>query len=200
MEYSERKTDRRVIKTKRAIRNAFAKLLSKKDINEITIKDIADVADINRKTVYNYYGGFYQIIEEIENEIITSLNDLITGLDFAKVMKEPYILFEALKKLVGEDIEFYGPLLKMNGNANLVAKIIGTLKAKIKEVFASQMKIDGETLDITVDYVVSGMISVFQTWFNMNNPYSIEKVSDVVGVLVFNGVNGLVEGHKTNKD
>ena len=59
MEYTERaaeekKTDRRVIKTKRAIRNAFAELLSHKDINDITIKDIADTADINRKTGCNY--------------------------------------------------------------------------------------------------------------------------------------------------
>ena len=51
----EKKLDRRVIKTKKAIRNAFAKLISEKDINKITIKDIADTADINRKTFYNYY-------------------------------------------------------------------------------------------------------------------------------------------------
>ena len=35
----EKKLDRRVIKTKKAIRNAFAKLISEKDINKVTIKD-----------------------------------------------------------------------------------------------------------------------------------------------------------------
>ena len=65
----EKKTDRRVLKTKRAIRNAFATLLSEKDLNAITIKDISDVADINRKTVYNYYAGIHEILDEIENEI-----------------------------------------------------------------------------------------------------------------------------------
>lgn len=49
--------DRRVIKTKRAIKEAFAKLLTQKDINDITISDIAAEANINRKTFYNYYGG-----------------------------------------------------------------------------------------------------------------------------------------------
>ena len=52
MEYTERaaeekKTDRRVIKTKRAIRNAFAELLSHKDINDITIKFRSDVVDLS---------------------------------------------------------------------------------------------------------------------------------------------------------
>ena len=51
---SPEKTDLRVIKTKKAIRNAFAELLSEKDIQKITIKDIADTAVINRKTFYNY--------------------------------------------------------------------------------------------------------------------------------------------------
>ena len=41
--------ERRVRKTKRAIRNAFAALLAEKDVNQITVKDIAERADINRK-------------------------------------------------------------------------------------------------------------------------------------------------------
>ena len=79
----EKKLDRRVIKTKKAIRNAFAKLISEKDINKITIKDIADTADINRKTFYNYYSGVYEIIEEIEKELVGEFEDLLSGNDFA---------------------------------------------------------------------------------------------------------------------
>lgn len=45
----EKKVDRRIAKTKKAIYRAFAQLLSEKNINDITIKDIADRADINRK-------------------------------------------------------------------------------------------------------------------------------------------------------
>ena len=66
----EKKLDRRVIKTKKAIYRAFAQLLLEKDINDITIKDVADRADINRKTFYNYYGGIYDLTGEIENKIL----------------------------------------------------------------------------------------------------------------------------------
>lgn len=47
MAEDEKKPDRRVAKTKKAIKTAFAKQLSEKDINSITVKDIADYADIN---------------------------------------------------------------------------------------------------------------------------------------------------------
>ena len=75
--------DRRVIKTKKAIRIAFAKLLSKKDLNDITVSDIASLADINRKTFYNYYSGIYMVIDEIENDkkIIETLKEIIEDLE-----------------------------------------------------------------------------------------------------------------------
>jgi len=68
MEKSTEKIDRRILKTKRAIRNALAGLLATKELSEITIREIADAADINRKTFYSYYRDVYQIVDEIENE------------------------------------------------------------------------------------------------------------------------------------
>ena len=65
-----KKPDRRVLKTKRAIRNALAQLLVEKELDEITVKDVADTADINRKTFYNYYTGIHQVIDEIESGIV----------------------------------------------------------------------------------------------------------------------------------
>ena len=76
------KTDLRVIKTKKAIRDAFAELLSEKDIHKITITDIADTAVINRKTFYNYYAGVYAVVDEIENEIIMAFNEALQDVDF----------------------------------------------------------------------------------------------------------------------
>ena len=73
----EKKVDRRIAKTKKAIYRAFAQLLSEKNINDITIKDIADRADINRKTFYNYYDGIYELTGEIENKIIDSFEKVI---------------------------------------------------------------------------------------------------------------------------
>lgn len=78
-----------MIKTKRAIRNAFAALIAEKDLNDITIKDISDVADINRKTVYNYYGGIHEILDEIENELVSSFEKVIQEIDFPAIWRIP---------------------------------------------------------------------------------------------------------------
>ena len=47
------------------------------DIERISIKDIADTADINRKTFYSYYDGIYQVAEEIEDEMIRAFEETL---------------------------------------------------------------------------------------------------------------------------
>ena len=51
--------DRRVRKTKRAMTEALASLLEKKPLNEISVREISEIADINRGTFYLHYQFLY---------------------------------------------------------------------------------------------------------------------------------------------
>ena len=64
MESTAHKPDRRVARTKKAIKNAFAELMAEKEFSEITVKNIAETADINRKTFYNYYNSVYDVVSK----------------------------------------------------------------------------------------------------------------------------------------
>ena len=107
MEKKTKSVDRRVLKTKRAIRTAFAKLMVTKDINDITIIELAETADINRKTFYNYYSGVYQVVEDIENDILKSYEKLLGNVQFKQSMAAPYSLFERFSQLINMDPEFF---------------------------------------------------------------------------------------------
>lgn len=194
MEQEARKTDRRVQKTKRAIRCAFAELLAAKDIDDITVKDIADLADINRKTFYHHYSGIYQITEEIENEILSAFESALAGADFRQCLQNPYPIFEKLTVIVNSDMDFYGHLLNMKGNAGLTGKIIALLKAKAGEAFESQIKADSWLREMVTEYVISGMIAVYRNWFNSDRQRSVEELSYIIGTLCFSGIAGLAEG------
>lgn len=192
MEKTKRKADRRVLKTKRAIRNAFAELLSERDMNDITIKDIANRADINRKTFYNYYDGIYQVVAEIEDEIVGAFEAALKDIDFKKCIQNPYIIFEKLTAIISNDMDFYGHLLRMNSNASLISKIALSLKAEFKKTFFSQIEMENNRLDIMASFIIWGMISVYQSWFNSDRSQSIEEVSQTVSTLCFLGIAGMV--------
>ena len=190
---SPEKTDLRVIKTKKAIRNAFAELLSEKDIQKITIKDIADAAVINRKTFYNYYAGVYSVVDEIENEIIMAFIDALRDADFKQLLHEPYEIFKKLTTIINSDFDFYSHLMKMDSNTSLISKIIQALEVNIKKSFSEQISMNKFTLDLVFDYAIAGMITVYQKWFNSDRTQSIEDISKSLSIIISTGVNGLLD-------
>ena len=192
------KVDRRVTRTKRAIKYAFAQLLGEKDINDITVSDIAEYADINRKTFYNYYAGVYAVVDEIENDIIERIDAALSESNMKAEINDPYIVFEKLTEVINTDMDFFGTLLSMNGNVSLVSKIIGLVKDKARAVLERTTEIDGKRLDTVLDFAISGMISVYQHWFNSDREESIEDISSVIGTVLLRGISGLEEENGTS--
>lgn len=64
------KSDRRVQYTKRVIQEAVLELLKTKPIDKITIKEICELADVNRGTFYLHYYQPRDVLKEIENQFI----------------------------------------------------------------------------------------------------------------------------------
>ena len=190
---TKKPVDRRVLKTKRAIRNAFAKLMVEKDINDITIIELSKTADINRKTFYNYYSGVYQVIEDIEQDILLSYEELLGSVQFKESMDAPYMLFERFSQLINMDPEFFGYLLTMNGNVALITRITTLLKDKTCEKMTSQLDIANDKADIMIDFVLSGMLSVYQHWFSSDRHVPPEEVSQFISTMSFSGINGVLK-------
>ena len=192
MENKPKPVDRRVLKTKRAIRNAFAKLMAEKDINDITIMELAETADINRKTFYNYYSGVYQVVEDIEHDILSSYAELLGGVEFREYMDAPVSLFNRFSQLINMDPEFFGYLLTMNGNISLITRIMRLLKEKTCEVMVAQLEVEAYKADIMIDFVLSGMLSVYQHWFSSDRSVPAEEVSQIISTMSFGGINGVL--------
>lgn len=192
MSTEKRSADRRVIKTKRAIKNAFARLLTEKDINDITISDIAAVADINRKTFYNYYSGVHEVIDEIENDIIRHVDEALTDIDFKSSIDSPYLIFEKLTAVINTDMDFFGYLLSMNSNVSLTSKIVELLTVKVKAIIMPYLDTDEDRVDLMLNFMISGMVAVYKRWFNSERSEPIEEISSQINILAFKGLNGFL--------
>lgn len=62
--------DLRVKKTERAIRQAFYQLILTKPLEKITVKELAELAEINKTTFYAHYETIYDLLETLEQETI----------------------------------------------------------------------------------------------------------------------------------
>ena len=160
--------DKRILKTKRAIKNAYAELLSYKNINDITIKDIADGANISRKTFYFYYQGIWEIDEERignyfvldykyspQSFIVTDLPepeavDPFDGLELEFIGRQPYITAYVRSPFLG-----FPYTITPNGNLKngdtITIKFDFISKVSMIEYYGKYPTRD------TIEYTISGL-------------------------------------------
>lgn len=85
-----KKESRKVKYTKKVIKEAFLDLLKEKDISQITVKELCEMADINRATFYSHFENIYFLSREIEAEMahhaLASIDLLYQESDYAQNM------------------------------------------------------------------------------------------------------------------
>ena len=60
-----KKSDARVRYTQRVLKESFLSLLRKKPINKITVKEVCELAELNRATFYSHYSDCFDLMEKI---------------------------------------------------------------------------------------------------------------------------------------
>ena len=55
-----------------------------------------------------------------------------------------------------------------------------------------QLPVKEEEIDILLDFTFSGMLTVYQQWFNSDRSQSVEEISEILSKLCFNGLNGVL--------
>lgn len=71
----EKNTDKRIIKTRRAIKSVFIELMSEIGFAKINVQRIVERAEINRSTFYAHYADKYDLLDEIENELLVGMKE-----------------------------------------------------------------------------------------------------------------------------
>ncbi len=190
------KTDIRVIKTKKAIREATLKLLSQKSMDEISITELANTAQINRKTFYNYYQNIHQVIDEIENETVEKFVSAIKATDWYNGEElDFYKVFFCITESVRDNMEFFRYLLNISKTSEVIVKVETTLKEKAKNYFRQYLDIDDNLMTLSMDYVVSGMFSVFRRWLQGGQKMTVSEVTEHVGLMSLGCVNAILEAY-----
>ncbi len=69
--------DLRVKRTIKAIRNAFCQLVLEKDFKDISIKELTELAEINRKTFYLHFSSLDDLIHQLQKDIVNNFLKLV---------------------------------------------------------------------------------------------------------------------------
>jgi len=106
--------------TKRLIREALLKMLKTYNINKLTIRELCQVAGINRTTFYNHYGSQYDVLNEIAETFIQSTS--FTVINNITAGRNIYECLTQVLQYIKENLEFAKLVLDQN-NYDLITHI-----------------------------------------------------------------------------
>lgn len=169
MEKNSKLPDRRCRKTKSAIKNALLTLLKEKNIGEISIKELADTADINRKTFYNHYTDLNDVFHELENEYVRRIFSLLENGQLSEYRKDPYLFFEKLSLSISSHIDFYRLLIASERITEIEKKSKKILKSLLEAIMPKPMNTDPAKYDFFINFITAGIISSYIEWLTDDN-------------------------------
>ena len=178
--------DRRVRKTKKALREALFSLIKTKTINQITVKELTDLADVNRSTFYLYYTDVFDMFEKIQNEIYALFSRVIIPFEYnptdSKVFAKYIKRFLTFCKENPEVCKF----IFRNGTNNDVAMKI---KASIVDMAPDSHRFfaqDDPRFHLTT-FALSGMIFATIEWVETGMQSDTDKFAEFLADVYIYG-------------
>lgn len=193
--------DRRAVRTRRMIRNALSELIEEKGYNNISITDLCSRADINRGTFYLHYTDKYDMLEQIENEVIQELNDEVKSAGYVNVtsmeslsrldpseMAMPFMvkIFEYIR----ENSKFFKAILSSKGDPKFHIKIKKLIESNFFEKNPPNSFNKDKMLvpmEYFVSYVLSAHLGVIQQWLNSGMDRSPEEMTLILSRMFLLG-------------
>ena len=190
-----RPEDRRVVRTRNAIRQAFFKLVDERDYDKVTVAALAREANIDRKTFYLHYASIDDVVDEIIRENVGRL--YVYLLKGAGCQRRAFVarsgeFFTLLSMdLAHSFVEsrrrvFHLPV------EELLWKVEDALTELLIEKDALGLAHLGPYLGYCVSFFCAGVISVYRRWLLTDSEIPLEEIAALARTAAFTGIEGVL--------
>ena len=184
--------DRRVRKTRRQLRECLITLLKEKKVQDITVRELTDMADLNRGTFYLHYRDVFDLLEKTENELLDEFNSLMYRHNAQDLTNNLAAVFVDIFHLVKDNSDLVYILLGENGDLNFVNRLKHLVREKClqdwMEVFRSG---NAAAFDAFFSFIVSGCIGLVQYWLQTGLKETPEQMAKLTEHIITKGIGVL---------
>lgn len=185
----ETNEDRRILRTKRLLTDALVSLLKVKSIQNISVKELCDTADINRSTFYLHYKDIYDMMQQIENDILEQFEQLFTHHRLKDMYSDPYDLLHDIFLLTLEYSELFQTLLSPNGDISFLMEIKYLFRNRYLEIFlSSTQEKDTTKLEYSYSFIVNGCLGLIERWVNSGQKETPEEMAALASNIITTGI------------
>lgn len=177
-------SDKRVIRTKKAIKSALFTIMENKDISSITISELTKRANVNRRTFYTHYRSITDILNEIESDLVKSLTELVDNFDTEDFRTSTYNLFIGLNELITVEFDYYFQLVRVDMRSMLMSRLKNVIRKLTDRLLSEFCRVYGLDLAIISSFIVGGFFNSYLEWHNNPDNLSIERAAELTSSMV----------------
>ena len=172
--------DLRTERTKRSIYNAFLELRKQKPIEKITVKELSELAYINKATFYTHYHDIYDLTDQLENEFMESIIQELPHPE--SIITDPALATRELADALISKSDISSILFSGSRQGYLSEKIYAAL---IKYI-ASNYPDEQRTLQnrIVLSIIIQGCFHAYQMFANNENRDEVTSILGEVGTCL----------------
>ncbi len=190
----ENNIDRRVMRTKTLLIHSLSTLMKQKNIKDITVKELCELADINRGTFYLHYKDIYDMLASIEQELSDKFIQIFQKYNVRNTKDFPYPLFLDIFEFVSDNAELFRVLIGPNGDISFIMKI-----HQLYNMYCIQTEISKLSPELSINckyygnFILYGCVGLIEQWLSSDNPESPREMAKLVTKLVSTGVLSLIK-------
>jgi len=173
--------DRRVQKSRQAIRDAFVALMKEKDFDHITVQDITERANVSRKTFYLHFLDKYDLLDRVMEDAIRDMDEFgqcVSELDWVPATEQCF-------QYLADRYDFFGTMLTQAGAPYFRRRYVESCKASFTREIRRVVGRDPlPEEDAILQFVVNAYVGTVEWWLQEGMPYPPRVMADRIGRML----------------
>ena len=178
------KKDRRIRKTENQLRAGLAKLLKKKNIREITVKELVEEVDINRSTFYLHYTDIYNMMSTIEEELMKDFRQVIADHPEVDLECENAAYVKEIFSVLEKNREICQALMGEHGDMAFVYRLEELIAEHSVRLFKIQHPKMVDELQYAYTFCLFGCIGMIKKWLDEDSDQTVEEMAAITDNLL----------------
>lgn len=177
---------RSAIRSRNLIKKAFIELLNEKDLQDLTVVDVVNRADISRNTFYAHYTDIYDVLNDLENEFVDKLR-IYLGDDTGEELSPAHII-QKIIRFVETDPDTNKIFITAPTAAGFYDKIKNLFKEKLETRLNTEEIKDVDGLSVFLECISSGFINLYGDYLSGKSKKNAEELTKNISDLFIFGV------------
>ena len=170
---TEKKVNQRVMLSKRLIKESLTELLKTKGIHSLSVRLLCETAGINRTTFYKYYGSQYDVLAEMEEELLENIRTTLERGTAASDREQ----IEAICAYLEQHIDSIRVLVGNNVDPDFPKKLF--YLPQIRQMILERLgdRYDKEAQNYVYIFIVNGAYHLVREWVDRDSRRSFTEVA-----------------------